>query len=442
LLESHPLPVSLPGKTFVCDTRARRLLVFALCALAHVAAAWAVIWVCFGLRYSAFAPDMPEGYKFYLPWDVVMPQAGFWKTFISAARDGHWLPEAYLQGFSYVLYAAEARGAFLIGEYSNTGWVSFFPWAFLIKTPPAELLAAALAAVVALLRWRGRYSAIVPDLRRVAPLLALFGVYWLFSLTSNLNIGHRHILPTYPVLFILAGLLAREAAKRSVRITACGLAVFAAATAWCAHPNYLAYFNPIVGGSPQGYRYLVDSSVDWGQELPSLARWLRENRRPGEPVYLSYFGSGDPSYEGIQSEQLAPFYNHLRPRHWNTLKPGLYCVNATVLQDVYSFCRGPWGLKHEALYQHLRKHVGAEIEAGRLSSEIFDFSENEDAISLKNVDRLRFARLALYLRVRRPEAVINHSVFIHRLSSAELAVAIDGSLQDLDALLRQTVENR
>ncbi len=442
LIEQRPLVIACGGREHVLKQRHLRFFTIALSVVAHLVAAWAVIWVFFGLRYSAFAPGLPEGLKFYLPWDMVMPQGGFWKAFILAARDGHWLPEAFLQGFSYVLYASEARGAFLIGDYSNTGWVSFFPWAFLIKTPPAELLAVAMAAGVALLRWRGRHTAILKDLRRVAPLLALFIVYWAFSLTSHLNIGHRHILPTYPVLFILAGLLAREAAHRFVRIGAVGLALLAMTTAWCSYPNYLAYFNPLVGGSSQGYRYLVDSSLDWGQELPSLARWLRENRHSNEPIYLSYFGNGDPAYEGIHSEQLAPFYNHLRPRYWTTLQPGLYCVSATMLQDVYSFCRGKWDIKHEILYQQLRKSVAAEIAAGRLSPVIYDLNKTMDGESLKIVDRLRFARLALYLRVRRADAVINHSVFIHRLSATELAIVVDGSLQELDTLLLRTLDNR
>ena len=38
--------------------------------------------------------------------------------------------------------------------------------------------------------------------RRCGSFLA---VYWATAMTSNINIGHRHILPTYPVMYILAG---------------------------------------------------------------------------------------------------------------------------------------------------------------------------------------------------------------------------------------------
>jgi hypothetical protein len=36
----------------------------------------------------------------------------------------------------------------------------------------------------------------------------------------------------------------------------------------------------------------VDSSLDWGQDLPGLREWLSENdllNNPREPVFLSYF---------------------------------------------------------------------------------------------------------------------------------------------------------
>ena len=67
------------------------------------------------------------------------------------------------------------------------------------------------------------------------------------------------------------------------------------------HPHYLAYFSPVVGGPEQGYRHLVDSSLDWGQDLPGLQKWLIAHRQPGEPVYLSYFGTADPARYGINA---------------------------------------------------------------------------------------------------------------------------------------------
>ena len=184
-------------------------------------------------------------------------------------------------------------------------------------------------------RWRLRaaWSAVRADLYRVTPLLALFTLYWLVSLTTHLNIGHRHILPTYPVLFILAGglgvCLTRRLAPATVLIA--GLLLWQAVEAGRIYPHYLAYFNPLAGGPENGHRHLVDSSLDWGQDLPGLKVWL--DRYAGQaPVYLSYAGSGEPAYYDIHARRL-PFVNGFKiPQPWLRLEPGIYCIGATILQ--------------------------------------------------------------------------------------------------------------
>ena len=52
----------------------------------------------------------------------------------------------------------------------------------------------------------------------MAPLLALFSVYGIFSLTTHLNIGHRHILPLYPVLIIFTGALGWAATRGGIAV--------------------------------------------------------------------------------------------------------------------------------------------------------------------------------------------------------------------------------
>ena len=82
------------------------------------------------------------------------------------------------------------------------------------------------------------------------------------------------------------------------------------------YPHFLAYFSPIVGGPAQGYQHLVDSSLDWGQDLPGLKHWLDQNRRPGEPVYLSYFGTGEPDHYGIEAVGLPGIFHFRRMHPW------------------------------------------------------------------------------------------------------------------------------
>jgi hypothetical protein len=68
-------------------------------------------------------------------------------------------------------------------------------------------------------------------------------------------------------------------------------------------PHQLAYFNEFVGGPENGYRYLSDSNLDWGQDLKGLKSYIVKQNL--EVIYLSYFGSASPSYYGIRY-QYAP----------------------------------------------------------------------------------------------------------------------------------------
>jgi hypothetical protein len=442
LVEPAPLAAIWRGKERQLASRWAKFTAMASSAVFHGMAAWVVIWAFFGFRYSAFAPGLPMGWKFYLPWQVILPASGIWPTLIAHARQWRVLPEAFLQGFAYVRYAAGQRGAFLNGDYSITGWVTFFPYAFMVKTFMAELGAIALAfGVVVTHWWRAGAGRIVIDLRRGAPLLVLFAVYWVFSLASHLNIGHRHILPAYPILFILAGVIVRPATSRWLLGATVALIGLAAVESMAIRPHYLAYFNFLAGGPANGWRHLVDSSLDWGQDLPGLAQWMQNHRPAGAPVYVASFGMSDFGYEGIAGEPLAPYYYHQRPRRWEELKPGLYCVSATMLEDVYSPVRGPWTPANEAMYQRLLRQMRIEIAEGKRDTLIAEFGEGPSK-PLWDLDRLRFARLAQYLRLRRPDAMIGYSILIYRLSDEEVHAAVNGTAAELADAMERALQKR
>ncbi len=407
-----------------------------LSAGGHIAVAWFMIWMAFGFRYTAFAPGLPEGQQFYASWEVILQKQGPMAWFFNVTRTLHLFPEAFLQGLAFVLSASKQRGAFLNGEFSIHGWAWFFPYAFWVKTPPAQLLAYALAAIMGLERahalgssFRTRATILLSGLRKAAPLFVVFAVYWAVSLTTSLNIGHRHILPAYPALFVLAGAITAWGSPRWRTWVAGGLVIWAAVTSFAIRPHYLAYFNDFAGGPARAHRHLVDSSLDWGQDLPGLAEWIAQNHRPGEMVYLSYFGSAPFSYYGISARELSPYPLVVKPYFWHVLQPGLYCLSATMLQDVYSPWRGAWTLETETLYRQIRdqaKSPPANAEEFRMRPSL-----------LWKLDRLRFARLCQYLRVRSPEANIGYSILIYRLSPHELHAATEGSLNELAGIMAE-----
>jgi len=413
----------------------------------HVAITWLTIWLFYGFRFSAFAPALADGASFNHGWGFVLTDLGLSAKIIWTLQEWRVLPEAFLYGFAFVLQFAQARGAFLNGDYSTNGWVSFFPIAFLIKTTLPLLILLALGIVCA-----GRKAlaagthATLARLRPLTPLAALFAIYWATSLTSHLNIGHRHILPTYPVLFIAAGWLGRFIALRRLIVATLitGLALWHIGVSGSARPNYLAYFNELVGGSKNGSRHLVDSSLDWGQDLPGVKHWLDAHARPNEPVFMSYFGTGDPTYEGMPLVRRLPFINVFRiEQPLVRLEPGLYCIGATMLSHVYSDVRGPWTIALENEYQAARviepDLVGYTTTAGKKADMERTASAARWTAIIKRYDVLRFARLCYYLRLRAPEAQVGYSIFIYRLSAAEIHAATAGTLGDWTALIERTV---
>ena len=246
------------------------------------------------------------------------------------------MPRAWLYGLWYTYASTLTRGGYLHGAYSDTGWWYFFPLAMLYKTPTATLLAliAALVTWIALPRRRPTVDAWAATCFLV-PLL----VYSLSAIGSHLNVGLRHVLPMYPLLFLVIGLAAaRLVTWRSTigGVLAGVLVLGLAAESLAAWPDYIAFFNVIAGGSRGGIALLADSNLDWGQDLPLLAAWRRAH--PDRPLFLSYFGMADPSAYGIARVDTPDGYpfplGHARA--WPGKEPAYVAISATNLEGVYA----------------------------------------------------------------------------------------------------------
>lgn len=409
--------------------------------------AFAAVWAAYGFRYRAVAGPASE-VKFLNLDDLetACRYIGSPGRLLATLGRRRVLPEAYLFGSAHVL-VLRTRPAFLNGEYSFKGWRHYFPYCFLVKTPLALFILLALAAYVV---WRCRPGTpqptipkpsaankqappASPPLIHLTPLVVLFVVYWATAIQSTLNIGYRHILPTYPVLYIVAGaagLLPALGQRRSGLVLAilCGLFAAESLAAW---PNYIAYFNPLM---PRGraHEHLVDSNLDWGQDLPGLARWLQTYNAGPErwPVYLSYFGNGWPPYEGIEAVALpSPPNDGLE----HPLVPGLYCISATQLTAVNEEASGRWNQQYEQLYQASRAAMAA-IASGQtpVRENGAPVSQAEIVAIRSTYEYMKFVRLLAYLRHRQPDDNIGHSILIFLLKQEEIDHALAGPPVELD----------
>lgn len=434
LFHKAPLPWSF-GSLRGRSNGVRRIVPLATGGTVALGLAILVIWANYGFRYTA-APH--AGGAFISDWstmliespervglaqlgqapeeDTVLLIPGTLQHAISFARDHHLLPEAWLYGLAFVGRNAQSRLSYFAEQYSLTGWWSYFPTAFLLKTPLGGLFALACAIAA----WgAGLVGGRVNTAYRLAPIVALALVVLATAMSSRINIGLRHILPAIVALWMLCGavVLIRRPRLRLVLLPLLLLGVTAQAVSTLrVVPHTLTYFNPLSGGAPD--RWLVDSNLDWGQTLPELATWLKIHPE-ARPVYLSYFGTDSPHHYDIHATRFADF-----PFDRDVLKlpaelgPGWYCFSPTQFRRVYGDTRGTWTLAREKLYQETLKKVLEIASRGQATS-----TPESQVMLLMRFDNLRFARLCFYLQNRRPELRLPGGMMVFRLDEQDLSLA-------------------
>jgi hypothetical protein len=205
-------------------------------------------------------------------------------------------PEFFAGLGAFFTHGSGGHPAFLLGEVRLRGWWYYYLVVLAVKTPLPLLALAIAGAVYALRASRTEgWTAVVPILGAIAVLVP--------ALLSHVDLGVRIVLAIYPFLALLAARGAttawRSAGTRAqVLVRRGAVSVLAAGTIVTAvrsWPDYLAYFNPAAGSHPE--RVLVDSNLDWGQDLYRLADTVRA--RGIDSIRVHYFGSSQLSSVGL-----------------------------------------------------------------------------------------------------------------------------------------------
>jgi hypothetical protein len=205
-----------------------------------------------------------------------------------------WLPApAWIHGlWEFEWEQRVGHPSYLLGSWSMHGFRAFYVLALLVKTPLSTFVLALFGLVAAAAAFRRESRSQAASL--LVPFVCAVALVAVVS-PSRINIGVRHVLPVFPLLAIVGArgalLLAREVTGSAVG-RAVGRALVLALGGWLAaapaaiHPEYLAYFNEAVGDD--GDRFLLDSDLDWGQDLWNLESVLRDLRV--ERFHVAYFG--------------------------------------------------------------------------------------------------------------------------------------------------------
>ena len=291
------------------------------------------------------------------------------------------IPPAYLfQGFQpwlsgfhqFLTLSQEGLPAFFFGEYSWHNWWGYFPLAFLIKTPVGSLV----LVIISLVFYR---TGSPLGYRQALFLLLPVSLIFLAMTQAKTNIGLRHILPVYPFLFVLASRTATLHLRRpslALLLTGIPLACTAISSLRIA-PHQLAYFNESVGGPEQGYRYLSDSNLDWGQDLKGLKAYVDKEKLP--IIYLSYFGTAPPSYYRIRYQDVASkgTLGPPPPEKVPTDAPRkILAISAYNLQDVST--------PHDPLFRWLWKRE----PVAKIGYSIFIYDLTDDREGLRKLEEI------------------------------------------------------
>lgn len=326
-----------------------------------------VVWVAYAGFFYSTPPEMLERtIDTYFPADDNRPLAQETRTVIqnlSNTTITRPLGE-YILGVAMVFKrVAGGNGAYFMGEVSSTAFPTYFPTVFVLKETLPFLLLLIIAGLFSLGRALFRFGTPPHLIRRTRVQQFIFFVrenpvswtlsgfvvlYAYLSVTGNLNIGFRHLFPILPFLYLLIAKQMTDVLNypnASIRllalITLPALLLFNIVTTVFAYPYYMSYFNPIAGGSMNGYHYATDSNADWGQDLKRLNKWISEYnvqckslKYPCPYGYIDslnkirvdYFGGGD-ILKTIGEDRAILWWDSKRP-----IEPGWYAISVNFSQ--------------------------------------------------------------------------------------------------------------
>ena len=263
----------------------------------------------------------------------------------------------YFLGFLMVLQRSEGGNTtYYLGNISTEGARSYFPIVYLIKEPLSYILMIFFGLFLMLKYYFWYYREVTmkywwPDFINLIKnnpveigMILIISIYWIFSIRSRLNIGVRHILPTLPFIYALTArqianlikgriterisnyiggwqlfYLYWERIKKGFIIII--LFMWAILSVVLVYPSFVAYFNEMTGGPNNGYKYVVDSNLDWGQDILRLAEYIKNNNI--KEIKLDYF-SGAPAEYYIKTATIQSYNREIPQKGWLAVSATIY----------------------------------------------------------------------------------------------------------------------
>ncbi len=284
----------------------KSLIKYSFLSVIGLSIAYTLVWGVYQYHVWNYPPERQKADTEYIlaPETNLPEQIAVWMADKPILRP---LGQYFLGLLMVFQRASGGNTGYFLGEISNLGWKSYFPVVYFLKEPLPFfiLMGIALGYFISRIIKRNTFSR-ESVLKRlfswlevnfsVVAMLVFVTVYWVISLQSNLNIGVRHLLPVFPftILLVAAGVVFWAGGQQWRKYLVGGLMIWQIFSVLWVYPSFLAYFSDIIGGPSKGYQYVVDSNLDWGQDLKRLSFWVEKHAI--DEIYVDYFGGGDPQY--------------------------------------------------------------------------------------------------------------------------------------------------
>jgi hypothetical protein len=266
-------------------------------------------------------------------------------TFSAANRfRDHWLgaipvplPREFLAGIDRQKVDFEGGlNSYLRGQWQPRGWWYYYLYGLAVKVPLGVLVLVVWGLILTLI---GHASSgrLVDECFVWLPVLAI-----LVLVSSQTGFSHhlRYVLPFFPFAFLGAGKLAYFLSSQHWKtgLLVLVLILWSITSTLRIHPHYLSYFNEAAGGPQHGHDHLIDSNIDWGQDLLYLKSWLDQHPE-AHPLRLAYFNVIDPRVVGISFSLPPPGPSETYPAQSSRAsqlgpRPGYYALDVNFVRGI------------------------------------------------------------------------------------------------------------
>lgn len=193
------------------------------------------------------------------------------------------LPSPYLYGLDFVKNMTEmdpgdlrvSLGNYILGEKRNSGGFWYYYFIILLFKSPLVIVVGGIVLLLNLRPSSNKYF----FKNEFLILVLILSFFIFFNFMVKRQVGIRHILIIYPLIYVLLGRLVLLAeSKLNSKLIRGAVIIYSVSTFYFFFPNLIAYSNELVIDKKDAYKIFADSNLDWGQGKEYLKKFLKNNK--------------------------------------------------------------------------------------------------------------------------------------------------------------------